>query len=282
MILWIFVIARILFLVLERIVVKRLGNDSSPLAVGLLFFLFGTIVLLPFAILEERTSWGFLLFAIPMGLLLSVAEFFYIGSISRGELSTVVPLFNFNVVFIAILAAIFAAEALSLQKIIGIALLVLGAVKLQNKSLRIDLGNWPVKAMLIAALLIAALLFACFRSIDTVLFRENPIPPISYAMVAYGTATLVYLGLIARKGLINQTRELLEKRPIDSLLSGVANSGSYLALLFAIKGIAISVIEPIVLLNLPITLLVAQREFKEKPDWIAIGIMLLGAWAVFG
>lgn len=86
------------------------------------------------------------------GIIVMISGFFYLHALKIEEVSRVVPLVYFYPLFVSILAAIFLNEVFTFLKYFGVILLVIGAVLLSSKNLKISLSKafWMMIAYSIA------------------------------------------------------------------------------------------------------------------------------------
>lgn len=275
-------IGRIFLLGYERIILKQLGLKSDYLSASLVFFLFASVSLLPFAVITNPPeNFNFLLPALISGFIYSLAFFLYVKSLTLGEASLVSPLYNFNVLFLMILASIFLNESITLSKTAGILLLLYGASFLKKNrnvfsSLKNLFFNTPCRLMILSSLLTAL-----GRTVDG--FFSADVSPIHYAFAINTSIFLYQLIFILLKGKIKNSLNLLKKHPVLSGISGFVNGYSYMLLLFAFKGISVSIAEPASMLSLIITAVLAFLIFKENIKERLTGsvIMIAGAGLLF-
>lgn len=276
-------IARIVLLGFERIVVKRLGANADPLAPTFLFFAIGAVLLLPFVPWNlPLEQWKTMSVSFGAGIFYAAAFTCYVISLSTGEASLVSPLYNSNVLFLALLAFLFLGEPLSLLKIGGLGLLVYGASCLNPqgsffKSVRAIVSDRSCRFMVLASLLIA-----CGRIVDAYVVSATKlsVDPVAYCFVLYSViAAYVFVGLLVRRR-VRDIVAMLRARPVSATLAGAINGYSYLFLLVAMTRIDVSIAEPASMLSVLVTLFLAHKALHEKigKRLVAAGIMLVGAW----
>ncbi|VVC03529.1 4-amino-4-deoxy-L-arabinose-phosphoundecaprenol flippase subunit ArnE [Candidatus Bilamarchaeum dharawalense] len=274
---WLALFGRIVLLAYERIFVKKLGTKANPLAAAFLFFFIGAVCLLPFAFFETVESWSFLGYAVLSGFLISLADVLYIYALSKEKVSLIAPLYNLNIVFLLFLAVLFAHDSFSFAKLSGVLLVFFGATTLHKfPSLSKMFDSSAVKAIVLSALF-----FAFVRTVDAVAFKSFSPPAIIYAAVMYSVASVVYFVSLFFLGKLVEIKKLFYEKPVVSFQCGFVNGFSYLFLLFAIKEIEVSLAEPLAMLSLPLTIFLATHEFGEKPNWLAVAIILVGTWLLF-
>lgn len=272
-------LGRIILVGYERIVVKQLGQQSNSEGAAFLFFAIATLFLTPFLLLIELpSSFGFLLLVALGSFTYAIAFVLYVKSLSIGEASLVSPLYNFNVLFLLILTAILLGEPITAFKIVGILLLILGASLLnRQKNLLQSLGAlFKDRACLL--MIVCSILMAVGRTIDG--FVVQDIPPMLYAFCLYTGISLfllIYLLLAKKTG---EMLSLLRSRPKVAVAAGAVNAYAYVLLLFAFTKIDVSVAEPISMLGMIVTVILARLIFKEKIGrrLVAVIVMIAGAW----
>jgi transporter family protein len=275
--------ARIILLGFERIVVKRLGTNVDPFAPTFLFFALGAVLLLPFVPWNlPPEQWKAMTVSFGAGIIYAAAFTCYVHSLSMGEASLVSPLYNSNVLFLALLAFLFLGEPLTITKLGGLSLLVYGASHLNPqgsflKSVKAILTDPACRFMVLASLLIA-----CGRVVDAhvVSAARLNIDPIAYCFVLYSViAMYVLIALLVRRR-TGDIVTLMKKRPVAATIAGGINGYSYLFLLVAMTRIDVSIAEPASMLSVLVTLVLARKAFGEQISkrLVAAAIMLVGAW----
>ena len=278
---------RIALLGAERIVVKRLGADSNGVAPAFLFFLIATVLLAPLLLFVDFPADArWLLLVGANGLVYAVAFVLYVAALAAGEASFVSPFYNFNVLFLLLLAAIFLAETITAAKLAGIGLLVAGSWMLARSPAAaagpaVAAGGGVVgQANRRAAFLMigCSLLMAIGRTVDA--FQVRSVGSIVYSFAIY-SANTVWLGcfvLVSRRG--GEALRLLRARPWTAVASGAVNAFSYLLLLVALGSMEVSVAEPASMLSLLVTLGLAWGVFRERVAGRVLPtlVMIAGAW----
>jgi transporter family protein len=272
-------LGRIILVGYERIVVKQLGQRANSEGAAFLFFAIATLFLLPFLLfVSAPPSYGFLLLVALGSFTYAIAFALYVKSLSIGEASLVSPLYNFNVLFLLILTAILLGETITAFKIVGILLLVVGASLLnQERNLLRSLGMlFKDRACLL--MILCSILMAIGRTIDG--FVVQDVPPMLYAFCVYTGISLfllIYLLLTQKTG---EMLSLLRSRTKVAVAAGAVNAYSYVLLLFAFTKIDVSVAEPISMLGMIATVILARLIFKEKIGrrLVAVVVMIAGAW----
>jgi transporter family protein len=276
---------RVLTLGVERIVVKRMGSRADSFCSTFLFFFLGALFLLPFVMFQRIDSWVFIPRALVSGFFYSVAFVCYVRSLSLEEASLVSPLYNFNIVFLAVIAFIFLGESLTLSKGIGLALLLYGASHLNRsaaqttsfiQSMRGLLHNTGCRFMMVASLLIA---------VGRVIDKSNiqAASPLVYCFFLYLIISGYVFVYALIKGRTMGIVRIMREQPWTAMASGAINAYSYLFLLVAITTIDVSVAEPVSMLGMVVTLLLSRLILGEdvRRRWFAVLLMLAGAWVMF-
>ena len=292
---------RIALLGAERIVVKRLGADSNGVAPAFLFFLIATLMLAPLLpFVDFPADAGWLLLVAANGLVYAVAFVLYVAALAAGEASFVSPFYNFNVLFLLLLAGIFLAEAITAAKLAGIALLVAGSWMLARSTAQARPhglarlarhGRGEVVGPAAAAgsvgqanrraaflMIGCSLLMAIGRTVDA--FQVRSVGSIVYSFAIY-SANTVWLGcfvLVSRRG--GETLRLLRARPWTAVAAGAVNAFSYVLLLVALGSMEVSVAEPASMVSLLVTLGLAWVVFRERVAGRVLPtlVMIAGAW----
>lgn len=272
---------RILLLGIERIVVKRLGTYGDSFSSAFLFFAFGALLLWPFTILEEVGSYAFLGRVAVSSVVYAAAFVCYVKSLSIGEASLVSPLYNFNIFFLAVIAAVFLGEGLGLFKLAGLCLLVYGATFLNRQrtwwcSLGVLFQDRACRLMMAGSLLIAV-----GRVIDK--YNMAVAPPVTYCFTLYCFVSAYLLILIIWKRRVGRMVRLVREQPGLSITAGAINGLSYLFLLIALKDLEVSVAEPVSMLGMVVTVILSKFMFGEyiRQRMLGVVVMTGGAWLLF-
>jgi bacterial/archaeal transporter family protein len=276
-------IVRILLLGYEKIVFKQLGQNSGSEESVFLIFSTGTLFLLPFAVLAAPLpeNYSYLWLACLSGLFYSVQTVFYVKSLSHGEASLVGPLYNFNVFFLLVLTTVFLRESLTIFKIGGIVLLVYGSSFLnRQKSLLLSLKAL-VTDRACRYMIVSSGLVAVARTIDG--FAVRNVHPLTYTFTLCITTTVfIFIHLLYTRKLKSAVA-LFRHKTGPSVTAGAVDCFSYLALMYAITRIEVSVAEPASMLGMIVTVILAYFIFREKiaQRLVGVAIMILGAWLLF-
>jgi len=274
-----FLAGRILFTGCERIVVNRLGQNTGSLSGAFVYFGTATFFLLPclFFVPSPRT-FHFLGIAAASGFVYSFAFWLFVKSLSSEDVSLVAPLYHFNVFFLMILAAIFLNETFTFGKFSGLVLLVYGTTFLKKARNPVLAGIRIFKDRACLMMIGCSLLMAIGRTIDGYMVRL--INPVYYAFFIYFYISLfLFVFHIPARRLRVIFQPLIQK-PGIAILSGALNAFSYLFLLFAVKDIEMSVAEPLSMLGMVVTVLLARIILNESIQGRIAGVFIMigGAW----
>ncbi|ACI18326.1 EamA family transporter [Dictyoglomus thermophilum] len=276
---YLFLLGRIILLGYEKIVVKKVGDKSDSIATSFLFFFIATLFLLPFAF-NKNISIDFarLKFGILSGFIYSISFVLYVKSLSIGEASLVGPLYNFNVFFLLILTTLFLGEPFTFQKVLGLFLLVYGASFLnkQENLLRSLKALFERKETLY--MLGSSFLIAIGRTIDG--FVVGKVDPLFYCFFLYLVISIYQFFYILFRKELKEVIRILREKTFLVIIAGAINAYSYLFLLIAFRSIDVSIAEPLSMLSMIITLILAKSIFREsiKERTIGVLVMILGAW----
>ncbi len=277
-------VVRIVLLGFERIFLKLLGKDSiedKSLAITTVFFGFGALSLLPFAIMDIKIS-EMLIFPIIASVFYSFAFWMYTASLKEGDISLVTPLYNFNLIFLLLFSTLFLGEEITLMKIIGVGSIFIGLSFLHKgssfqNSLKQVLTDKPAQLMIIASLLMAI-----GRIIDGFASSEYFKDEV-YAFLIYFLITFILFGILVFKRQASDPYYVIKINPVISIVSGLTNAFSYLALIISFNYLDVSLVEPISALNVFLAMILARILFKEdiKQRLIAASLIVLGVFFLF-
>lgn len=277
-------VVRIVLLGFERVFLKLLGKDSiedKSLAITTVFFGFGALSLLPFAIMHIEIS-EMIIFPIISSIFYSFAFWMYTASLKEGDISLVTPLYNFNLIFLLLFSTLFLGEEITLMKIIGVGSIFAGLSFLQKgssfqNSLKQVLTDKSAQLMILASLLMAiGRIIDGFASSDY--FKDEV-----YAFLIYFLITFILFGILVFKRQASDPYYVIKINPVISIVSGLTNAFSYLALIISFNFLDVSLVEPISALNVFLAMLLARILFKEdiKQRLIAASLIVLGVFFLF-
>lgn len=285
MLAYLFLFLRIIFLALERITVKKLGdfggNTGKNIAATFLFFFIGAISLIPFVFNERIESGDFIVPVLINGVIYSLYASLYVISLARGEASVVTPVSSLGSLVLLFLSVIFLGESFNISKITGILLIIFGLsyIRKTNNFLASMKSLFKEKAVLI---MLAAVTIQSFGRILDKLFIIK-INPVTYVFFLYLMVSFYLFMYLAFKGESMLIFSLLKAKSGWALASGIINGYSYYFLMLAIKDIELSLAEPLSQTSMIITVLLSAVFFNEKiKDKVAGAlIILLGGWLLF-
>jgi len=273
-------LGRVVLLGAERIVVKRMGDGTDPFGATFLCFAVGALAIAPLAWGEAVGGWGFVPGMLAASAVYAVAFVYYVRSLAAGDASLVSPLYNVNVVALALMAWLVLCEPPTWGKAGGIALLLYGASWLRPrgslwKSLTALGEDAPCRHMVAASLLIG---------VGRLFDKGLGAPPMTYDCLLY-TAIAGWLFLyLALRGRTTVIAHAFRTRPGAALLGGAVNGYSYVLMLHALKGIEVSRVEPASMTSMLVTLVLARLVLGEHigTRWVAAVFMVAGAWLLVG
>lgn len=126
------------------VIIAKLGtlnnNESEPTIEATLRMLFSFLMLFFILFIKEGINIDYIknisisnwLYIALSGISFGISSFFFYLALSKGDSTLIVALERSSVLLVAILGMIFLGEALTLQKIIGIALIMFGVIILSN------------------------------------------------------------------------------------------------------------------------------------------------------
>ena len=259
---------------------KKLQKYDSGV-INFWWFFISFWIYLPIALYVGIDDLSFWPYSMAAGLVYCVAFIFYTEGLKRAEVSMVAPLYNFNAVFLLLLAVLILGESFSWFKVGGILLLLFGASFLASgknfwDSYRVLLRNKGALFMLGCSLLIAV-----GRIVDG--FVVQSVKPVVYGLSLeffLSVYLLIYIGM--RRKLPEIKRMVKERTKLTAAL-GVFNGLSYLFLLIAFTRIEVSVAEPMTMLGAIVSIIFAKFLFGEKIKSRLVGavVMVVGAWLLF-
>jgi transporter family protein len=276
---------RVVLLSFERIVVRMLGDQEGDIykniSSSFLFFFIGGVCLLPFCLFVKVDSWVFLLPCYLSSLVYAIGSVAYVTSLATGETSLVTPINSLNSLFLLIVSVIFLGESLSLGKVIGIFVIIMGVFLLKNvksplKSMTAIINNLPCRLMILYISM-----QSIGRVIDKMFYVE--VSPVLYSTILYFFVGLNLFAVLLFKKKAHVIKEIFVNKKVPSIVSGAINGYSYLALLIALNYIELSVAEPFTQVSMILTMVLAHFIFKESIKEKISGsvLILIGGWLLF-
>lgn len=277
-------VVRIILLGFERIFLKLLGKDSiedKSLAITAVFFGFGAVSLFPFAIMHIKVS-EMIIFPMISSIFYSFAFWMYTASLKEGDISLVTPLYNFNLIFLLLFSTILLGEEITFTKLFGVVSIFIGLSYLQKgssfkNSLKQVFTNTSAQLMISASLLMAI-----GRIVDGFAATDNFTPEV-YAFLIYLLITIILFTILIFKGQMIEPYYVIKTNPSISVVSGITNAYSYLALIVAFNYLDVSIVEPIGALNIFFAMILARILFKEdiRQRLFAASLIVLGVFFLF-
>ncbi|MHB8758444.1 MAG: EamA family transporter [Bacillota bacterium] len=304
-------LGRIILLGFERVFVKRLGEGRGSVETTFVFFGLAALYLLPVAAVFGPPSPAFLRYAVPSGVIYSLAFVFYVKSLTTGEVSVVSPLVNLNSLFLLALAAAFRGERFTPLKLAGTLAIIVGAALLQapgeprrrggrngrgggrdsrggrSGGGRDSRGGRSGGGRGFIALIhyppaLAMAAYAALLAVTRIIDRGGigVVSPATYALTIYSIIALCLGVYLAVRGRLGKAWALFVDRPVLALLAGVVNAYSYLLLMYAFVGLPLSVAEPVSSLSLFVTAYLGAVMFGEKVRGrlVPSALVVLGSW----
>ncbi len=285
-----FMSVRILLLGFEKIAFKKLGEGRDPIATLFVLDILAVIFLAPFAVREYLSEpyargYSFVVVAAGSAAVSFAGILLYIRALSEGEVSLVGPVYNFNVFFLLAMSVVFLGESFSLLKIAGMAMLVWGSTFL-NRGAGFGaslLALWRSKPCMY--MIAASFFIAVGRIVDTRMvgmLAHNP-PTVGYAIAQCLWSSVFALSLLAFRKRLRSGFSLLRERPLASFAAGATNIYAYICLLFALRGLEISLAEPLSMFGVLISVVLARFFYGEpiRDRLLGASIMVAGAWVMF-
>ncbi|OGM08582.1 MAG: hypothetical protein A2008_08280 [Candidatus Wallbacteria bacterium GWC2_49_35] len=275
-------VARIFLLGYEKILVKKMGAGSENSAATFLYFLSSTAFILPLIFfIRPAENYSLVVYVAISSFIYCIAFLFYVKSISIGEVSLVSPLYNFNVIFLLVTAAVFLGEKITIMKVSGVLVLLYGASLLnRQKSLWLSISAMA-KDRACRLMLICSFFMAIGRTIDG--FFIKSFDPLLYAILIYSFMSAFLLVYVLYDGQLKAARDLYYSRKAVTLTAGAVNAYTYLFLLYAITKIDVSVAEPASMLSMVVTVILSHFMLGENIKGRLAGVLVIiaGSWALF-
>ncbi len=278
---WAVIVLRLVFVGLERVLLRMLGQHGEPLATSVAFFSVGALVLLPLGHPWTVSHWTYLWWAVPSGLLYAVAYVFYVAALGAGEVSATAPLGNMTGIFVMLLAFLAFGEPLGWVKCAGALLITTGAILLQpgqrlSESLASMAGPGAGRWMLLYALVSAGT-----RMVDKGATGAGA-SPAAYACTVFAVVAIAQGASLVGSGKGATLIELFRDKPVLAIGAGACNGMSFLLLIEALRLWPVSVAEPLTALSLLVSaamaaLLLGERIAPRIGPTLAI---IAGGWLI--
>lgn len=259
----------------------RQGDIDFNLAATFLFFIFGALILAPLAFFIPIKNYLFLLPCYGSSLLYTIYSYSFVTSLATGETSLVTPIYSLNGLILVIFSFLFLSESLTLTKIIGVLLMIIGLSFLKDirnpfYSVKYIIADIPSRMMFLA------ITSQCLGRIIDKYYLPN-VHPITYATILYFLIAFNLIMILFIRKKVKMIVTVFYKKPKLSIISGLINGFSYLFLLYAMLQIDLSIAEPLTNLSLILTLFFTAIFFRENileklPGSILI---LLGGWFLY-
>lgn len=282
-----FLALRIILLGIERPILKIFGQKSDTdqsIAVTTIFFGIGGLILfiLGFPVLVFNVDALFNAFI--ACIFYSGAFVLYSSSLRQEAISLVAPLYNFNILFLLVLSAVFLGVNFSIFSVIGIFLMFVGLSYLKKSTTMIE----SIKSVLTNRgaqyMILASLLMAVGRVIDAFTVASLNIDSFVYSFYIYAIVTIDLLLVLIITRRVSVCVKIFLGAPKVAIASGAVNGLSYLFLILAVsEGIAMALAEPASTLNIFLAMILASRLMKEEINqrWVAAGFIVIGAIFLF-
>jgi transporter family protein len=266
-----FITLRVLLLGYERIAGKQIAKNENSLIASWAFFTSSLLFLFPFYSYVNLTSITASLFS---GTIYSFSFFLYTYALSKEDASVIAPLYNINIFFLLLITFIFLGESLTLFKIIGASLMFYGISYLKKGENLLASYNNILKNKGSLAMIFSSVLLALGRTFDG--YFANKISPLSYGVSIYIIVSFYLLisSLIKTRS-FKMHWDIVKRKKFYLIGGGIANSYSYIALLFAFKFMDVNVAVPLSMLSSIVTAILAYIVFKEKINLRLVGILFL-------
>ncbi len=214
----------------------------------------------------------------------TIAFWFWIKSLRRGDLSIVSPLVNLNPVILVILAYFFLGESLNRSQLGGIMLILIGSYMLESRSHQrmLDPFRKIAKASYAPYVILSVILYAVAAIFDKIILYKTS--PISYLVLLQIFMAIEFLFLISYRygNGLDAVKSAMKNWKSISLISffTVLNR---LAILFAISSSLVSLVVPIRRLSSLLLVIIGGYSLREKNvdrKLIATVVMIIGIYLI--
>ena len=269
--------ARILLLGVHHILIKKL-TEYGTIALIFWWYAFSVVIYAPFALSRGTQDFSFLPYTLGATAVYAVAIVLFTQSLREGEASLVTPLKSITGLFALFLAVVFLGEQFTFMKLFGILLIVSGASFLTRgkdivQSYKALFSNRAAVYMMLSVAFMAA-----GRVFDGAAVRITE--PIMHAFFVEVFGMILFGSYLLCRGQLASTTVVFRKRPVMMTVFLIESTTSYFCLLYVFSHMEVSVAEPLTMLSLLITVVIAKYVFKERIKERLLGavIMIGGAW----
>ncbi len=263
---------------------KKQTAKQHSLEFSSAYSVINVLISLPLLLFLSPTSLEAVALIFVSSMLGTVALWFWIKSLRRGDLSVVSPLINLNPVVVAILAYVFLGESLTRPQLGGITLILIGSYMLESRSHQrmLDPFRKIARAGYAPYVILSVILYAVAAIFDKIILYKTS--PISYLVLLQIFMAIEFLFLISYRynnGLYAAKSAMKNWRSI-SLISffTVLNR---LAILFAISSSFVSLVMPVRRLSSLLSVIIGGYSLKEKGidrKLIATIVMIIGLYLI--
>ena len=285
---YVYTLLAVMFWTVVNIIDKHLLSDKikNPLNLFVFFGLIsGICSLLIFVFRPVFFTFPDSILALASGLTYSLALLLYYYSLKTGEVSRLIPITYTSPLFVAVMAAFFISEILSIGNYIGIVLIVFGAILVSSKkwsALKFDKSFFLMLA--------AAVFFAVYDIFNKYLTNTyNFLNIFAYIALGVAIAALVVL-LFKHKELLGNIRKMQKTTLLMVLTTNLFNTIGICCFIIAISTGAVtlasglSAIQPFIVLFMAVFLTkffpnIIKEEIDRKTlakKFLAILLVVIG------
>jgi len=258
--------------VLNKFVARDRPGEFSAFSLQLA----GSLALLPFVktFPSGQVLWGWTLFA---SFLYGISSVLFLDAYTKGTVSVLVPLSNFQPVFVLLIAAAFLNESFTLQKAIGIALIVWGAAHLKRAHSLITSAKALAREKSTRLYMVAMFFFAIARVIDKMVIGS--FDTVSYAFVQWFVPSLIVASYVFLRNESSRFFRFLKERYPLVIATGIVSVTAYFFFILSIRQAEVSKVMPLSSFSTLLSVVMAHYVLKEKMDGrpVAAAVMVAGA-----
>jgi len=275
---WLLLVAAIILVSgFETIAYRLLAKGERGENASALFMLIGAAVLLPFVHGWPGISWVWLIAAAGTAFYV-ISNVFFFKSYSRGQVSLLKPLGNMEPLIVLVLSIVLLSESLTVQKIAGTVLIVLGMSYLKEtgnitKGLRALFHDRTVQLFTLSAIA-----FSFARITDKLAVSYFDI--LSYGFLQFAAPAVIILALIAVRGDLGNFANFVGRRWKPGLAAGVLCGFRYVLYLTLISQVELSTAFPLISLSVIWAMLLAALLLHERITGRLPGALLMIAGAI--